>query len=85
MTALSGAAVELLAAVERQDVTRMPGGRSWNVAKGRYLSAGEATVLRAALLDGLVRIEPASSPSMDREYLLTASGFAALAAAREAS
>lgn len=79
MTALSAGAVDLLAAVERGDLVRMPGGRTWDVNRGVFRNRGHMDPLCYA---ELVTVERVESSQMDRTYLLTDEGRAALSAAR---
>lgn len=73
MTKLSSAARELLAAVGRDEIVRMPGGRVWNVRLGCYVSG--FAVLRDA---GLVEVRPVEALDMDRPCVPTEAGYAAL-------
>lgn len=67
---LSSAALDLLAAVGRDEIVRMPGGRVWNVRLGCFVSG--FALLRDA---GLVEILPVEAPSMDRSVILTDAGY----------
>jgi hypothetical protein len=80
MSALSPAALELLAAVERGDIVRMPDGATWDVKRGSYRDRATTEDLRAA---GFITVERVESPQVDRTYVLTDDGRAALATARE--
>jgi len=70
---LTDAQRELLEAVERGEIVKMPGGPVWNVSAGRFMEQGDF-----AALGGLVATVWAGSPEVDRDCILTAEGRAAL-------
>jgi hypothetical protein len=80
VTTLSPAALDLLAAVERGEVVRMLGGRTWDIERGVFRNSDDMEPL---LYAELVTVERVTSPQMDRPYVLNPSGSAALTASRE--